>query len=211
MGKLVNGGMGPFIQREYSDKPPWGLSKALERAISYFLVLLKDLPLRCVLVREPREPIVVIASDAQAESNSSPSAGYLKFDGYNLSKISGWTIFDEVLLSFWGFPLASRHGGKGGKNPIANCEAAVVTATLERELLALAGRQVLWYVDNTTALHGCVKGSGGDVHLDRAIHAVHFMMRRWSIRFPQSVQRRSIYSIICPSPRLNVRNTSTIH
>eukprot|EP00972_Heterocapsa_arctica_P006617 967537-Heterocapsa_arctica.AAC.1 len=56
----------------------------------------------------------------------------------------------EDLLAAWGYGKAARDAGG---NPIAICEAAVIAAAMVAEGEALADCEVVWFVDNTTALY----------------------------------------------------------
>ncbi len=40
--RVGRAGMGPFKQRQYSDKPPWFLSHALERALDFHELLFTE-------------------------------------------------------------------------------------------------------------------------------------------------------------------------
>ena len=50
---------------------------------------------------------------------------------------------------------------EGGAQPIAKCELAMLPILLYEEHARIAGRDVMWLVDNTAALGGIVKGASG--------------------------------------------------
>ena len=74
-GQLGRAPMRTFKQRQYTDKPPWGLSQTMERAID-FIEMLLDLKLvrRVPVTHDSRKPLV-IASDAQVEPGTYPGGG----------------------------------------------------------------------------------------------------------------------------------------
>ena len=173
--KVGRAAMRPLVQREYSDMPPWKLSRTLSLALEYIRELIVHLPPRVILVRPPRKAIVSVASDAQAETNTPSAGAILIAPCLNLSK-AAFGHFWESLLSAWGYPLRRR---QEGGNCIALCECAVVLFTLWQFRFDLAGRHVLWYVDNTTALHGLCKGIAGNAYMCRMVEAVHVLQLRY--------------------------------
>ena len=56
-----------------------------------------------------------------------------------------------------------------GKQPIAKLECAMLPGALEFESHAFAGREVLWFVDNTVALDGIIKGSSREPVLEKLV------------------------------------------
>ena len=65
---------------------------------------------------------------------------------------------------------------------MAPCEAGIVLATILYLGERLRGRQILWYVDNTVALHSLVKGTSNDPAVARTVHAVHMCAFRYGSR-----------------------------
>ena len=59
--------MGPLLQREYVDSPPWTLSLSLIRAFQFFVVALTVMPPRVAEMYPEQRPCLVVASDAQAD------------------------------------------------------------------------------------------------------------------------------------------------
>ena len=161
----------PLKQRQYWDVQPWGLSHTLRRALTFALQLLREQPMRAVPVSPAAELLIVIASDARADSSGLPTGGYILCDCGTGYKCAGHCTFPEELLMSW--------GAKGDSNPIALCEGqprcdagasrklgfgsacdagAMPPLVLERHLGMLAGRKVLFLLDNTVSLHSMVKG-----------------------------------------------------
>ena len=62
---------------------------------------------------------------------------------------------DEVLADLG----TSMEAISQGAQPIAKCECLMLPVTLEAEAERLRGRNITWYVDNTAALSGIVKGT----------------------------------------------------
>ena len=71
-----------------------------------------------------------------------------------------------------GFPQSSIIGGA---NPIAQCEAAMVLSALWDLRSRCKDRQVVWFLDNTSALHSFIKGGSSNEALDRTVQAFHFL------------------------------------
>jgi hypothetical protein len=69
-----------------------------------------------------------------------------------------------------------------GKQPIASCECAMLPFVLLREGEALRNRDVIWMVDNTAALGGVVKGSSGEVTLEKLIGLFWILTFRYQCR-----------------------------
>ena len=178
-GRVGRAGFGPFRQRQYSDTEPWTLSNSLARSIEYFRVILSQAPRRLLQCSSAKEPLVVIASDAQADPGSQPGCGYMLFDARDGRRAAACCPLAEELLDAWGYGTAVR---QEGGNPIAICEAAVIAAAALAEAPTLAGRTVVWFVDNTTALHAFVKGTSANEAVERAAQCVHFLSLKYDFR-----------------------------
>ena len=63
-----------------------------------------------------------------------------------------------------------------GANPIQCCEAAMIPWVLAFMAAAWRRRQIIWYIDNTSALYSIVKGSWRHAAVNRAIAIAHFFM-----------------------------------
>ena len=70
-------------------------------------------------------------------------------------------------MQLWGLDLAQI---QGGRQPIALCEAAMVPLSLMEWPELYRGRHVVWYVDNTSAMHSFVKGAAKDAALERLVN-----------------------------------------
>ena len=62
---------------------------------------------------------------------------------------------------------------EAGKNPIAQCEAAMVWVACVSGLANVRHRDVIFFVDNTASLHALVKGSSRNEQIDRTVQLVH--------------------------------------
>ena len=60
--RVGRAGLGPFKQRQYSDKPPWFLSHALERALDFHELLFTEEVRREVSVRGSNLTTLLIAT-----------------------------------------------------------------------------------------------------------------------------------------------------
>jgi hypothetical protein len=178
-GRIGRAGFGPFRQRQYSDVEPWQLSYSLERSIHYFDMIFSKRPRREFNCVAKHMPLVIIASDAQADPDSQPGCGYMMLDARTGDRRGRCCSIPEDLLAAWGYGKAAR---EAGGNPIAICEAAVIAAAIVAEGKALANCDVVWFVDNTTALYAFVKGTSANACVERASHIVHFVAYRWNIR-----------------------------
>ena len=84
----------------------------------------------------------------------------------------GWTRFTPNQLAMWGF-YAERI--RAGGNPIGICELAMVPLALLQIASHIRNSTVLYFIDNSTALHCLVKGSAKDWYMDRAVALVHLI------------------------------------
>eukprot|EP00971_Amphidinium_carterae_P293906 5834973-Amphidinium_carterae.1 len=97
-GKVGRAALGPLKQRQYVDTPPWTLSFSLKRSFEFFQLLL-DLHLhRTVIVKPVRSHIIVVASDAQADT--SPTGGYV-IAGQGQLLAAHYVKFPHELLHHW--------------------------------------------------------------------------------------------------------------
>ena len=105
-----------------------------------------------------------------------PMGGHLVcFSWSNQLQTSGggaWTVFPPKLLETWGF---SRERLQAGGNPIATCEAAMVSLALLHRAPHIKNTRVVFFVDNSSALHCLVKGSSKDWYIDRAVALTHLI------------------------------------
>ena len=90
-------------------------------------------------------------------------------------RLGGFTTILQDILDEWGYP-ADRL--EMGGNPIAICEASMVLLGMVAFAEQMKGRQVLWFVDNTVALHSFVKGSSRCPFVSRTVSLFHFMAFR---------------------------------
>ena len=172
VGKVGRVGTKVLAQRMYFDTPPWRLSFALTRALYFLQLVLTMLPSLRIDLWSVGEPLVVIASDAQADPGSQPSAGYIMLGGSGDVRKAGFNQFPEQLLALWGYAAEVR---EAGGNPIALCEAAVVLFALWHRRKDLANQRIIWFVDNTAALQSLVKGSSSNQILCRIVEAFHII------------------------------------
>ena len=165
-GQLSKAGVRPFIDRQYRHVAPWTLSHTLQRACEFYNAIMKYPPRRVLPIRRVDRPPLVIASDAQVEPGQLPGAGYI--------------IWDAESNDLWG--AYYRHHPRelkklntsmediaAGKQPIARCECAALPTAVFHEHARLRDRDVLWFVDNTAALAGVVKGTSGEPINERLI------------------------------------------
>jgi len=149
------------------------------RSIDYFRLIMSIKPRRRLNCTSVKQPLVIIASDAQADPGTQPGCGYVLLDARGGRKVAGCCSIAESMLDTWGYPEARR---QQGGNPIAICEAAVIATAALIEAPHLAGTDILWFVDNTTALHAFVKGTSANAEVERAAQIVHFLAYRYDLR-----------------------------
>ena len=170
-GQLGKAPMRPFKQRQYWDKPPWGLSHTMRRAVGFTRMLLNLKLQRAVRVVPDERPSLVVASDAQVEPHSWPGGGTLIYDPVDQSKVGGWLEFKSGALRIWDLTWELL---ADGRQPIALCEAAMVPLSLIQWPDVFRGRSVVWYIDNTSAMASFVKGtSANEIVLALCLKAVH--------------------------------------
>ena len=170
--------MRPLVQREFSDKAPWMLSRTLRAALNYILVLLRNLKPKILSIKPSERRLIVIASDAQADEATQLAAGLIAIHPAGREAMAAYAQYSEEILSCWSFSSAER---KRGKNPIAICECAVVLFGLVQLKRFLRGADVIWFVDNTVALHSLCKGVSGSSALRRTVEAVHILRARFDV------------------------------
>ena len=170
--------MRPLVQREFSDKPPWTLSRTLRAALKYVLCMLQNLQPRVLYIRPSARRLVIVASDAQADLATQPSAGAIAICPADRTMFLTFAHYTEQTLGAWYFDKQAR---EMGKNPIAICECAAVLFSLVQMQHFLRGADIIWFVDNTVALHGLCKGSAGTSALRRTVEAVHILRSRYDV------------------------------
>jgi hypothetical protein len=138
--------------------------------MEFFLELLALRPRRELRLRPPLGGAIVIASDAQCDA--SPSGGYLIVDTRTGERVGAWTVFPPEVLAEWGF---SQEALDEGASPIQCCGCAMIPIAIRAEAERLRGRQVLWFVDNTSALRSLVKGCSNQAHVDRSVGLAHLV------------------------------------
>ena len=155
-GQLTKAGQRPFIDRQYVHRPPFTLSDSLRRACEFYLAILEDPPKRVMSIRQRERPPVIIASDAQVEPGELPGAGYIVWDLERELPRGAWYQHEDADLERLRTSMAQI---AEGSQPIAKCECAVLPTALYHEADWLRGRDIVWFVDNTVALSGLVKGT----------------------------------------------------
>ena len=129
-------------------------------------MLLQVKPRRRVQVGQQRRVSLVVASDAQVEPGAYPGGGAMVLDPEDGTKTAGYLGFREEFLEQWGLSFQAL---QEGKQPIAKCEAAMILLSLLQWPEVFSGRRVIWYVDNTSAMHSFVKGASADLHLEKIV------------------------------------------
>ena len=85
-----------------------------------------------------------------------------------------------------------------GGQPIAKCELAMLPILLYQDSEHIAGRDIIWLVDNTAALRGIVKGASGlavsevliaSILLDKGVRTESAPVGR-VYRFSRKLERR---------------------
>jgi hypothetical protein len=155
-GQLSKAAVREFILRQYVHQPPWTLSDALRRACEFYEAIMLDIPRRVMKIRQHTRKPLVVASDAQVEKGEPPGAGYIIWDPEDGSMRGAYYKHGEKELSVLG---TSQSEIESGRQPIARCECAVLPTALYSHAECFADRDVLWFVDNTVALAGIVKGT----------------------------------------------------
>jgi hypothetical protein len=169
-GRVGRGNLAPLRQRQYIDKPPWTNSLALKKSFRYTRVLFDERPCREIRLRPVHRGAIVAISDGQAEPGMQPSGGYLLVDTETDYRWGGYTTFEEDILELWGFS-ATRLAE--GANPIALVEAAMVIVAYHHERSKLAGRRILWFLDNSSSLYAYAKGTSSNRFLEHTTQIFH--------------------------------------
>jgi len=171
-------GMGPFKQRQYTDVEPWALTKSMLYSMSFFGAIFQQWPKRRVDLFPLRRRPLVIASDAQADPGRMPTGGFVAIDGESGVIQAGFIVFTQELLDVWGF---TREVLDKGGNPIAPCEAAMVPIALKECEDLAQGREVIFFIDNSVALYGMVRGCSNEKSVARCSAVVGFMSHAWKV------------------------------
>ncbi len=162
-GRVARGGMKPLIQREFLDAPPWNLSLALMRSFEFHTSLLQmgaDREMK--LGRSSLAPIVV-ASDGMFDERLGGRIASLFADR---DKRWGYcSALPQDLLDQWDYKI----------NPIQKIEGFAVFHGLITAWDDIVGRDLVWFIDNSSALAATVKGSTKDVDLDIMVQTIYFL------------------------------------
>ena len=81
-------------------------------------------------------------------------------------KTGGWCVFEDQLLTECGYDVARL---EAGGNPIALCEGAMIPLTFLWCESLLNQRDIIWFTDNSAALHCFIKGCSTLAGLDRSV------------------------------------------
>ena len=168
-GRIGKVGTASLILRTRPSRRSKAVDNDLIDSLDFVLQLLQLEPRRVALVRPPPSKHVVVATDAQADS--APTGGFLLMDPQTGAKRGGCFKFGQEFLDLVGFPEAMLENG----NPIAQCEAAAVVVMLLACLDVIVDRDVLLFVDNTSALHCFVKGLSRNGGLARSVQVGHLL------------------------------------
>ena len=164
-GQVGRGGAHALLRRQYSDKPPWGLSNMLRRALQYYDQLQSMDLRREVAVWSRYEAPVVIASDARRDSSAPPSVGVLIHDLRTGAKVAHAGYVGPDLLRLW-----------GDEETIAAAEQAAVVMGLVCRSRMLHQRRVIWFIDNSVVLSAMCRGTSHGPALDEASLVVQLMV-----------------------------------
>ncbi|CAE7158869.1 DNMT3A [Symbiodinium necroappetens] len=164
-GRCGRGGQGPVSDRQY-DVGHSELTPHLTAALHYVQALVKVVPPRLVPLHGVPVSPVVIYTDASFEPAhlTSPGLGTVLFvPGSQPAGYAAW-VPDEVLTSF-----------QKRETQIAPLEAlAVVLASLQcRE--ALAGAEVLWFIDNQAVCSSLVRGTSSIDDMASLVSVTHLL------------------------------------
>ena len=91
--------------------------------------------------------------------------GFLLLDPHTEEKYGQYFTYQQEFLELVGFTEEQLKDG----NPIAQCEAAAVVMMMLACSETLTGRDVLLFIDNTSAMHSFVKGISKNVSLARSV------------------------------------------
>ena len=80
------------------------------------------------------------------------------YDPETLSRTGAWCEFRDKELAML---ETSMQAIADGAQPIAKCELAMLPILLHHEQANIAGRDLIWMVDDTAALGGDIKGASG--------------------------------------------------
>ena len=92
----------------------------------------------------------------------------MAFDIERKAPFGGYCLFLDQELHVLGTSMDKIRDDR--EQPIALCEAAMVPLTLLQDPAAFRGRTIIWYVDNTVATASFVKGSSGNLRLQKIVH-----------------------------------------
>ena len=159
--------------RQYWDHPAGGkLGSALREALHFLQLAVTHLPVRVLpLVGDDRPP-VVLYSDAST-LNSGLRLGMVLLDPLSTAVAAVHDVPRHVIEKW---KLRSTYIGQG--------ELLCAPVALSAWRQQLQGRQVTWYVDNTSAVAAMIKGASPQVDssplaLQAALACVHLGCRLW--------------------------------
>ncbi len=169
-GKVGRGGMGPLIQREFTDTPPWSLSLSLLRSIEFHSAVLALSARRVMNVGDQRRELIVAASDGAVEDGLGASIAALFCKG---QLRWGWcNRLTEEIVEAWQPSL----------NPIMKVEFMALFVGVLLSWDRLSGCDVVWFIDNTSALAAAIKGSSRDLDVDAMSQVLNVLLYVGDIR-----------------------------
>lgn len=164
-GRVGRGGMPAIRARAHSKFSTAALTPRLEQFFHYLPLLLKATMEREFPVRPRCSTPLVVATDASAEPGSPVGLGALCIGPASGARFGYVAQLADVRAMGW----------QECENPICIAEAAAPLFTLLASLETFAGRDVVWYVDNTPAVCSYVKGSASSLDIERAVHVFYLI------------------------------------
>ena len=163
-GKVGRGGQHALLKRQYWDKDNTAISSALEEAMKFYIELM-DTDLKRVFYAQPRlRRRMIVASDGRLDESKPASVATLLQIGN--TKLALVAEVPQVLTQEW----AER------AQYIDLVEQSAVVMAILQQPEWFRDTDVVWFIDNSVALAGLVKGANRGLQMDRGCAVIHLAL-----------------------------------
>ena len=161
-GKVGRAALQPVLQRQEQSGNSNRLTPALVLSLKFFVTLLNNMPDREILFVERARSPILVWSDASWENN----VGWLGFVVYDPD--TGEFVHSDSKL-----PQHIRDFFVEKKQKIGQCEIAAAVAVYSSLPGLFRDRQVIHWIDNTSAISCLLHGYSGKPDSARLVNAFH--------------------------------------
>ena len=164
-GQVGRGGAQPLLRRQYADRPPYGVTPSLGRALAYYRALQQADLRRVVHIWGAAKKPIVVATDGRVDDSAPPSIAFVVHDCETGARRAGCAVLTPQLQRAW-----------NGEAGIALVEQAAIMLAIQECGATWKMRDILWYVDNSVVLASMCKGASHSQAVDQGATSLHLIL-----------------------------------